>query len=339
MSPTLATLTGTQKAATVLAQLDMDRAARVLRAMTEMEVVELMAEMARLPELDTDTVRNVLIEFVDHTAALMAVGQGGVEAARKLLHERLGPSRAEEIIEQFTSTGGNRPMAFLHRIDPLQVASFLADEHPQTIAVVLAHLPSESAAAVLENMDEALRVEVARRIATMGRISPDVIQEIADVIDRKLSVLVKSGGAAINSIGGVGSLVGILNSADRNAEKQILSDLDTADPELAEEVRKLLFVFDDVVRLDDRTLQRVLRNVVPKELAVALKGANEDVRAKFMRNMSERAATDLVEEIEVLGPTRLSAVEAAQAEVVKVVRQMEVAGEIVLSRGADDMVV
>ncbi|MHB1486734.1 MAG: flagellar motor switch protein FliG [Acidimicrobiales bacterium] len=333
------TLTGPQRAAAVLAQMGTQRAAKVLKSMTESEVVALMATMAQLPTLDTDAVNEVLNDFVHNVTVLLSVSQGGIEAARKLLRERLGSARAEEVLMELMASSTVRPLSFLNRIDPVQVVNYLAEEHPQTIAVVLAHLPADHAAEVLRNMEEQMRVDVAQRIATMGHVSPEVVGEIAMVLERKLSMLLHSGGSAGFVVGGVAALVNILNNSNRTAEKEILAELEATDPELAEEVRNRLFVFDDVVKLDDRTLQRVLRNIVPKDLAVALKGVDEPVREKFMRNLSERAAQDLVEEIDILGPTRVSAVETAQASLVRTVREMEAAGEVVLLRGDDDLVV
>ncbi len=332
------TLTGPQKAATVLAQMDTARAAQVLKSMSDAEVVTLMAEMAELPVLDHQMVSEVVGEFVETVIARTAYGRGGIDAARTLLRERLGSTRAEEVLEQLNANHSSAPLAFLNRIDPLQVANFLGDEHPQTLAVVLSNLPYDHAAEVLGNLGEQLRVDIARRIATMGHVSPEVVQQIAGVLELKLSMLT-SGNVISLSTGGVPTLVGILNNTDQTSERQILADLEAADPNLAEEIRNQLFVFDDVVQLDDRTLQRILRNIVPKDLAVALKGVDESVRDKFLHNMSERAALDVAEEIEVLGPTRLSAVETAQAQVVKTVRAMEASGEIVLARGEDDLVI
>jgi flagellar motor switch protein FliG len=331
-------LTGPQKAAVVLAQLDEQRATRLLKAMSETEAVELMAAMASLPTLSPEQVKAVLAEFVGQAAALLQVGQGGIEVARRLLRERLGSSRAEEILQHFVDATPNTPMAVLHRVDPQQIVSFFAEEHPQTVAMVLAHLPAEQAAAVLAYFDEDRRADVARRIATMGKIAPDVLQQVADILDQKLATLLHSGAGSGTQVGGIRTLVAILNQIDRGSEKQILESLEQTDPEVAEEVRNEMFVFDDVVNLDDRTLQRVLRNVVPKDLAVALKGVDERIREKFLRNMSERAAADLIEEVQLLGPTRLSQVEAAQQAVVKVVRELEQAGEIVIARGDDELV-
>jgi len=201
------------------------------------------------------------------------------------------------------------------------------------------HLAPDHAAEILGKMEEKVRVDIADRIATMGRIDPQVVQDIAAVFERKFATLLQPGGQTRLAAGGVTALVSILNNVDRASEKLILTELDELDPEVAEKIRNQLFVFDDVVALDDRTLQKVLRNVVPKDLAVALKGVDDSVRDKFLRNVSERASEDLVEEIEMLGPTRLSTVESSQMQLVKIVREMEEAGEIVLMRGDDDLVV
>jgi len=333
-----AVLTGPQKAAVILAQLDTHRATRVLRAMSESEVVELMSAMATLPSLDPGAVRGVLAEFSGQAAALMQVGQGGIDTARKLLRERLGAGKADEVLQQFVQASYSHPLAFLHRLDPQQLVSAIADEHPQTIAAVLAHLPADQAAQVVAHMEEATRTDVAKRIATMGRITPDTIRHVAEVLEKKLATVLRSGMSSSTQVGGLPAIVAILNQTDRASEKLILSGLESSDPELAEEIRNEMFVFDDVIGLDDRTLQRVLRNVVPKELAVALKGVGDDIRQKFLRNMSERAAEDLADEIELLGPTRLSTVEAAQGAVVRTVRELEASGEIVLARGDDEFV-
>ena len=331
-------LTGPQKAATVLAQMDTHRAAMALKSMSESEVVMLMTEMAKLPQLDANVVSDVIGEFLKGVNGMIAVQQGGAETARALLKERLGADRADEVMEQVYG-GVDGPLMLLHKLDPLQVNTFLAEEHPQTIAVILVHLNADHAAEILGRMEEKLRVDVADRIATMGRIDPQVVQDIAAVFERKFATLLQPGSVTRMAAGGIPALVSILNNVDRASEKLILTELDALDPEVAEKIRNQLFVFDDVVALDDRTLQRVLRNVVPKDLAVALKGVDESVRDKFLRNVSERASEDLLEEIEMLGPTRLSTVETAQMQLVKTVREMEEAGEIVLMRGDDDLVV
>jgi len=327
------TLTGPQKAAVVLTQADSVRALRILKSMTEPETVQLLSAMATLPVLSRNDIERVIGEFHELGKAQSASG-----VARRLLVDRLGSTRAEEVLTNFLSPPRPHPLLFLNGIEPQQIASFISDEHPQTIAVVLAHLPAVQAAQVLRAMTETLRTDVARRIATMGRVYPEAVKHISDVLEQQLSALLRSGGAGTSDIGGVSTIVAILNQTDRSSEKQILADLDNADPALADEIRNELFVFDDIISLDDRTLQLILRSVVPKDLAVALKNASAELLDTFLRNMSERAAADLSEEIEVLGPTRLSQVEAAQTAVVRIVRELEVNGEIVLARGDDELV-
>lgn len=332
------TLTGSQKAAIVLAQLDDARATRLLRSMSEIDVVQIMGAMVSLPPLDAGEIMSVLRDFTAEAQTFTAVSQGGVDVARKLLRDRLGGERAEEVIEDLVEERESHPLVFLHRIDVRQVGNLVGEEHPQTVAVVLAHLPSDAAAQLLADMDEAARADIVRRLATMGRISPVAIRHLADVLEQKAASLLRSGSSALSAVGGMDPTVAILNLTDRSTEKQILAKLEESDPALAETIRNQMFVFDDVVSLDDRSLQMILRHVVPKDLAVALKSADAEIRERFVRNMSERAASDLLEEIEMLGPTRVSQVEMAQSAIVKIVRDLEAAGEIVLARGDDEFV-
>jgi len=268
------------------------------------------------------------------------VGQGGVEVARKLLRDRLGSAKTEEILDQFVESAHAHPMAFLHRVDPQRIAGFIGSEHPQLIALVLSHLPADSAARVIAELDESSRPDVARRIATMDRVSPDVVRQVGEFLEQKLAALLRGAHSDTTSTeaGGVPAIVAILNQTERASEQQILTDLEQSDPELAEQIRNEMFVFDDIAELDDRTIQQVLRNVVPKDLAVALKTVGEDVKDTFLRNLSERAAQDVRDEIDLLGPTRVSQVEAAQLSIVKVVRELESSGEIMLARGDDEFV-
>lgn len=332
------TLTGSQRAAIVLAQLDENRAAKVLRSMSEIDVVEIMGAMVGLPALDAEEVKKVLREFTDQAENFIQVSQGGVDVARKLLRERLGGDRADEVLEELVDEHETHPLVFLHRVDVRQVANLVSEEHPQTVAVVLAHMPAEAAAQLLADMDEVTRVDIVRRLATMGRISPAAIRHLADVLEQKAASLLRSGSSSSSAVGGMDPTVAILNLTDRSTEKQILAKLEENDPALAESIRNQMFVFDDLVSLDDRSLQMILRHVVPKDLAVALKSGGEEIRDRFVRNMSERAADDLLEEIEALGPTRVSQVEAAQSAIVKIVRDLEAAGDIVLARGDDEFI-
>lgn len=330
-------LTGTQRAAVVIAQLDEARATKVLRSMSEIDVVQIMGAMVGLPALEAEDVREVLQEFTNQAETFIQVAQGGIDVARKLLRDRLG-DRADEVLEDLVEERESHPLVFLHRIDVRQVGNLLSEEHPQTVAVILAHLPSESGAQILADMDEQTRVDIVRRLATMGRISPVAIRHLADVLEQKAASLMRAGASSASAVGGMSPTVAILNLTDRSTEKQILSKLEENDPVLAETIRNQMFVFDDLASLDDRSLQLILRHVVPKDLAVALKAGGEEIRNRFVRNMSERAAADLLDEIEVLGPTRMSQVESAQTAIVKIVRDLEAAGEIVLDRGDDEFV-
>lgn len=330
-------LSGAQKAAVLLLQLGKERSAKVLRTMKDAEVEDVMAEIARLDEVDGETVDQVLEEFRDLATARGYVAQGGMAFAKELLEASMGTSKAQEIMGRLTASMVDVPFEFLRRADPRQVLTYLQDEHPQTIALVIAHMHADHAAMVLSGLSEELQADVAHRVATMDRTSPEVIARVEAVLERKLSSLLQAGDLA--TAGGVQPLVDILNRSDRATERLILEGLETRDAELAEAVRSRMFVFEDIVTLDDRSVQLVLREVDAKDLAVALKGVREDVRDKITRNMSERAATNLVEEIDLLGPVRLKTVEEAQAQVVRVIRTLEESGQILLSRGGDEFVV
>jgi flagellar motor switch protein FliG len=331
-------MTGRQRAAVVIAQLDRSRAAKLLASMSEIDVVEIMAAMVSLPPLDANAVKEVLREFSDQAEYFLNVSQGGVDVARKLLAERLGGPRADEVLENLIEERESHPLSFLHRIDVRQIANLIGDEHPQTVAVVLAHLPAGSSAQLLSEMPEEVRVDIVRRLATMGRISPAAIRSLADVLEQKAAALLRGGYSSASAVGGMSPTVAILNLTDRATEKQILAELEENDPALADSIRNQMFVFDDLATLDDRSLQLVLRHVVPKDLAIALKAASDDIKERFVHNMSERAVADLMEEMEVLGPTRVSQVETAQAAIVKIVRELEAAGDIILARGDDEFV-
>lgn len=329
-------LSGLQKAAVLLAQIEPRAAATLLGHLEESEVIALAEEVARLPLLEVSAVHAIMEEFQLHGRVLAEVRQGGVEAAHRLLVERLGSAAAAEVVTRLTTVGAPRPFDFLRQVEPGLLVGYLRDEHPQTAAVVLSHAPADLAARVLSEIEPGRRADVAERIANMGRLTPEVVAQIASVLERRLALLLNSEAA---EFGGVAALVQILNSSDRSAEKQILAELEQHDPELAEEVRSQLFVFDDVVRLEDRALQLALRSISPKELALALKGAGDPLRETFLRNLSERARADVEDEMTLLGPTRLSKVEAAQATIMRRIRELDASGEIVLTRGTDDLLV
>lgn len=329
-------LTGPQKAAMVLVHLGRERAGKVLRAMRESEVEDLMAEVARLQEVDPKQMERTLQEFRDMASAHMYFAKGGLNYAREMLEDTLGRDKAREIVERLTLTTMELPFEFLRAADPRQVLTFLQDEHPQTIALVLAHILPDQAALVMSGLPEGIQGEVARRIAQMDRTSPEVIRQVESVLERKSSTLLQP--SESSNAGGIQPLVEILNRSDRTTEKLILENLARTDPELADEVRNRMFVFEDIVNLEDRSVQLVLREIDSKELATALKGVREDVRDKVLSNMSERAAATLTDEIELLGPVRLKQVEEAQGNIVKAIRRLEEAGQIIVSRGGEEFV-
>src|SRR3954463_11718473 len=318
-------------------QLGKDRAAPVLRAMRDTEVSEIMAEVARLQNLDNAVIEEVFDEFRETFVARAHIAQGGYETAKELLEASYGSDKAEEILVNLGVTMVAAPFEFLRRADTRQLLTYLQDEHPQTIALVLAHMNPDAAALVLSSLPEELQRDVALRVAKMDRTSPEVIEQVESILERKLSTVIQQSDFA--QAGGLQTLVDILNSSDRTTERLILEGLEAEDGELADEVRNRMFVFEDVQQLDDRSIQLVLRSVDAKELAVALKGVDQKVRNKVMKNMSERAAANLAEEIQLLGPIKLKTVEEAQAGVVRAIRTLEEAGQIDMARGGDELVV
>ena len=329
-------LTGVQKAAVLLMQMDRERSASVLRELRETEVADIMAEVAQLQRVESEAVHDVLVEFHQIAMARAHVANGGLGVARELLMASLGEQKADEILTRLTAIIQRAPFEFIRKADPRQVLQFLQDEHPQTIALVLAHMYPDHAAMVLSGLAEDMQRDVARRVATMDTTTPEAIEHVEAILERKLSSVLQS--ADLSTAGGIQALVDILNRSDRGTERLILEGLEYEDVELADEVRQLMFVFEDIEQLDDRSVQLVLRQVDAKDLAIALKGVRPDVREKILRNMSERAAQNLSEEIELLGPVRIKAVEEAQAGVVRIIRSLEEAGQLVVTRGADEYV-
>jgi flagellar motor switch protein FliG len=329
-----ATLSGVRKAAVLMVQLGKADSAKVLSQLRDTEVEEITAEISRLGTVDADIAAQVIDEF--HTMAMTQrfAGQGGLDFARELLEASLGEGRAAEILDRLSSSMPDMPFGFLSHADPRQVLSFVQNEHPQTIALVLAHAPAVLASQILSGLSPELQSDVAHRIAVMDRTSPEIIRQVEASLERKLSTVLSP--TELSTVGGIEPLVEIINRADRVTERLILEGLEGRDPELAEEIRRRMFMFEDVVNLDDRAVQLVLRQVEMPDLATALKGVSEPVRDKVVRNLSERAREDLSEEIEVLGAVRLRMVEEAQAKIVQVIRALEDSGQVEIQRGAED---
>ncbi|GAA2735695.1 flagellar motor switch protein FliG [Pedococcus aerophilus] len=331
-------LTGLRKAAVLLVQLGSEDSAHVLRSLRPSEVEALTAEIARLDGADLHTQDLVLGEFSSMVNAQEYYVQGGLELAEEMLVKTLGPERAKDVLSRLSTSLSQTPFSFLRRVDARLLLTYLQDEHPQTISLVLAHMSADQAAIVLSGLPEDMQADVAHRLAVMDRTSPEIVRQVEGHLERRLANLVQS--SDYSSVGGLGPLVGIINSSERSTERLILEGLEQRDPELAEEVRAHMFMFEDIVNLDDRAVQAILRQADTKALALALKGVSPEVRDKITRNMSERAGASLVEEIEVMGPVRLKQVEEAQAAIIRLIRTLEESGDIIVSRGGggDDLV-
>ncbi|WP_333760245.1 flagellar motor switch protein FliG, partial [Treponema paraluiscuniculi] len=324
---------GRQKAAIFLVSIGEEISAKVMGELKEDEIEKLVFEIARTESVDAELKDAVLEEFQELMTAQNFITSGGIDYARGLLEKSLGSQKAIEIINRLTSSLQVRPFDFIRRTDPTHLLNFIQQEHPQTIALILAYLEPNKASVILQNLPDEIQSDVARRIATMDRTSPDVLREVERVLEKKLSTLSSEDYTAA---GGVENIVDILNLVDRSSEKSIVEALEDEDPDLAEEIKKRMFVFEDIVMLDDRAIQKVLREVNMEELAKALKVVDTEVQDKIFRNMSKRAGSMLKEEMEYMGPTRLKDVEEAQQKVVSIIRHLEDSGDIVIARSEED---
>lgn len=329
-------LTGRQKAAALLIALGPELSAQVLKNFRDSDVEKITLEVFGLERISEQVKDQVLQECHQMALARSFITSGGVEYARQMLENAMGKSKAEEVFARLSTARRSYPFDFVRETDPAQLANFIQGEYPQTIALILAHLNPQRAAAVVARLPEELQPEVAARLASMDRTPPEVIHQVEEVLKAKLATVLTS---EVRAVGGVEFLVKVLTNADRGTEKAVLDYLDETNPDLAVEVRKLMFVFDDLIQLDGRSLQRVLREVDSKDLSLALRGASREVRDHILRNLSSRAAEMLKEEMEVAGPVRLKQVQDAQQRVVNVVRRLDEAEEIVIQRGGDDALV
>ncbi len=329
-------LTGKQKAANFLVFLGPEKSATLFKLMNDEEIEQLTLEIANLRKVSGDRMDEVYREFFEMCLASQFIGQGGIEYAKEVLERAYGSDRTVEIIGRISASLQVRPFDFTRRTEPTQLLNFIQGEHPQTIALILAYLEPDKASLILSALPPERQSEVARRIAIMDTTSPDIIKEVERVLERKLSSVAPQ---ELRQAGGVKSVVEIINRVDRATEKTIMESLEVQDPELAEEIKKLMFVFEDIVMIDDRSIQRILREVESQDLALALKGASREVGEKIYGNMSTRASDMLREDIEFMGPVRLRDVEEAQQRIVNVIRRLEETGEIVVARGGGDEIV
>jgi flagellar motor switch protein FliG len=330
-------LTGRQKAAIFLVTLGSEISSEIFKHLREDEIEALTFEIARLDTIEAADRDSVLMEFKELMMAQDFISTGGIDYARELLEKSLGSQKAVDIINRLTSSLQVRPFDFIRRTDPAHLLNFIQQEHPQTIALILAYLEPQKASIILGSLPHEVQSDVAKRIATMDRTDPNVLREVERVLEKKLSTLSSEDYTAA---GGVENIVEILNMVDRSTEKTIIESLEEEDPELAEDIKKRMFVFEDIVLLDDRAIQKVLREVDTAELAKALRGVEAEVQDKIFRNMSKRAAALLKEEMEYMGPVRLKDVEETQQKIVSIIRKLEDQGEIVVARsGEDEMVI
>ncbi len=335
-SPKISELTGLQKAAILLITLGPDKSANVFKFLKEEEIEQLTLEIANTRSINQSLKEEVLDEFYEVCLAQQYISEGGIDYAKSLLEKALGGDKAVEVIGKLTASLQVRPFEFVRKTDATQLLNFIQDEHPQTIALILSYLSTSQAAAIVAALPQDKQPDVAKRIAQMDRTSPDVIKEVENVLEKKLANLVNQD---FTIAGGVDAVVDILNTVDRGTEKHIMETLEIDEPELADEIRKKMFVFEDILTLDDRSIQRVLHEVDNNEIAVALKNANEDVQAAIFNNMSKRLATMIKEDMEFMGPVRMKDVEEAQQKIVNIIRKLEDSGEIIIARGGGDELV
>ncbi|KUG03589.1 flagellar motor switch protein flig [hydrocarbon metagenome] len=329
-------LTGKQKAANFLIFLGPERSAQIFKHLKEEEIEQLTLEIANVRRVQPEKIDDLNREFFEMCLARQFIGQGGIAYAKEVLEKAYGQEKTMEIIGRISASLQVRPFDFMRKTEPAQLLNFIQGEHPQTIALILAYLDPDQASLVLSSLSPERQSEVAKRIAVMDTTSPEVIKEIESVLERKLSSLAPQ---ELTNAGGIKSVVEIINRVDRGTEKTIMEALEIQDPELAEEIKKLMFVFEDIVMIDDRSVQRMLREVDSQDLSLALKGASAEVAQKIFTNMSARAADMLKEDMEFMGPVRLRDVEEAQQRVVNTIRRLEEVGEIVIARGGGDEII
>ncbi len=328
--------TGREKAAMLLISIGPERSAEIFKHLKEDEIEQLTLEIANIRTVTPEEKEKVMEEFYQICLAQEYIAEGGIGYAKEILEKALGSQKALDVINKLTVSLQVRPFEFVRKADPSQLLNFIQKEHPQTIALILAYLKPQQASVVLAALPQDKQADVARRIAIMDRTSPEVIKEVERILEKNLSSLVTED---FTAAGGVQAIVNILNSVDRGTEKYIMETLEIEDTDLAEEIRKRMFVFEDILTLDNRSIQRFLRDVENNQLAIALKGATEEVQKTIFANMSKRLAEMIREDIEFMGPVRLKDVEEAQQKIVNIIRKLEDAGEIVISRGGGDEII
>jgi len=329
-------LTGLQKSAVLLITLGPEKSASIFKHLKEEEIEELTLEIANTRSITPQLKDEVVNEFYQVCLAQQYIAEGGIGYAKELLEKALGTEKAMDVIGKLTASLQVKPFEFIRKTEPSQLLNFIQDEHPQTIALILAYLSPQQASVIIASLPQERQADVAKRVAMMDRTSPDVIKEVEKILESKLSSLVNQD---YTIIGGVDQVVEILNTVDRGTEKHIMETLEIEEPELADEIRKKMFVFEDILLLDDRAIQRVLHDVDNNDLAMALKGSNEQVQNAIFNNLSKRLASMIKEDMEFMGPVRMKDVEEAQQKIVNIIRKLEDSAEIVISRGGGDEII
>ncbi|GAB2563548.1 flagellar motor switch protein FliG [Gracilibacillus alcaliphilus] len=329
-------LTGKQKAAILLISLGPDVSAQVFKHLTPEEIEKLTLEISSVKKVDGDQKEEILEQFHEITMAQDYISQGGIGYAKTVLEKALGEEKAQAILNRLTSSLQVKPFDFARKAEPNQIINFIQNEHPQTIALILSYLDSEQASQILSELAPEMQADIAKRIALMDSTSPEIIAEVEQVLERKLSTTVSQD---YTQTGGIQAVVEVLNGVDRGTERTILEALEVEDPELAEEIKKRMFVFEDIVILDNRAIQRVIREVDNDDLRLALKVASDEVKEIVFSNMSSRMVETFKEEMEYMGPVRLRDVEESQSRIVSVIRRLEEIGEIVIARGGGDDII
>lgn len=329
-------ITGIQKASILLIALGPEKSATIFKHLKEDEIEQLTLEIANTRSVSPATKDDVMDEFYEICLAQQYIAEGGIGYAKELLEKALGLDKARDVIGKLTASLQVRPFEFVRKTDASQLLNFIQDEHPQTIALILSYLSSAQSSSIISSLTPDKQADVAKRIAQMDRTSPDVIKEVEKILERKLASLVNQD---YTIVGGVDAIVEILNTVDRSTEKHIMETLEIEEPELADEIRRKMFVFEDILSLDDKSIQRVLREVDNNELAVALKGSNEQVQNIIFNNLSKRLATMIKEDMDFMGPVRLKDVEESQQKIVNIIRKLEDSAEIIISRGGGDEII
>ncbi|WP_100330909.1 flagellar motor switch protein FliG [Bacillus xiapuensis] len=329
-------LTGKQKAAILLISLGPDVSASVYKHLSEEEIERLTLEISSVKKVDTEAKEEVFEEFHNIALAQDYISQGGIGYAKTVLEKALGKDQAQAIINRLTSSLQVKPFDFARRADAGQILNFIQNEHPQTIALILSYLDPQQAGQILSELPQEVQADIAKRIAVMDITSPEIINEVEAILERKLSATVTQD---FTQTGGVEAVVEVLNGVDRSTEKTILDALEIQDPELAEEIKKRMFVFEDIVTLDNRSIQRVIRDCENEDLLLSLKVSSEEVKEVVFRNMSKRMVETFKEEMEFMGPVRLRDVEEAQSRIVGTIRRLEETGEIIIARGGGDDII